>query len=82
MARGAYDRCFCSQVGRKSVVASQFHFLADVALRVATDEPLVWARAVMERAVSGADGADTAGPVSEVTEQMEEMQFSGAPLVV
>jgi hypothetical protein len=56
--------------------------LADVALRVATDEPLVWARAGMERAVSGADGADTAGPVSEVTEQMEEMQFSGAPLVV
>lgn len=53
-----------------------------MALRVATDEPLVWARAVMERAVSGADGADTAGPVSEVTEQMEEMQFSGAPLVV
>ena len=36
----------------------------------------------MERAVSSADGADTAGPVSELTEQMEEMQFSGAHLVV
>jgi len=36
----------------------------------------------MERAVSRADGADTAGPVSDVTEPMEEMQFSGAHLVV